>query len=184
MTPAEPPKFRILVTMKNQINLEWIPAAYASDETVRGKNPSKKKINMELTPDEKLLLKQKGITQKALMDYAIDEIIHTLNVPLQRAKTLQALYKFQQIPSIGTRFANDLIFLGYYNLAELKDTPAPELLDRYEKKLGSRVDPCVEDQFRLVVYYANHPGSKKQWWDFTAERKAYRAKNGYPASRP
>jgi len=174
----------ILDKMNNRLKLEWVPAAYASDETIPDKNPSKKKINLELTSEEKLLLKQKGITQKALMDYAIDEIIHALNSSSQRAKILQALFEFQQVPSIGIRFANDLIFLGYYSLAQLKDMQGSKLLDQYEKKLGSRVDPCVEDQFRLVVYYANHPGSKKQWWDFTSERKAYRAKNGYPANRP
>lgn len=163
----------------HRLNLEWIPAAYASDETKHSKNSLNNKVNLELTVEEKSLLKQKGITQKALMDYAIDEIIHALNAPSQRAKTLQALFEFRQIPSVGIRFAHDLIFLGYNSLAELKDKKGPELLDQYEKMLGSKVDPCVEDQFRLVVHYANNPGSNKQWWDFTAERKAYRNKCGY-----
>ena len=170
--------------MDKKLNLEWIPAAYVTDETTHSKHPSKKKINLELTAEEKLLIKQKGITQKALMEYAIDEIIHAINSSPQRAKILQALYEFQQVPSVGIRFAHDLIFLGYHTLAELKHKQGPELLDNYEKKLGSRVDPCVEDQFRLVVHYANYRDSKKQWWDFTAERKAYRAKNGYPEDRP
>jgi hypothetical protein len=107
-----------------------------------------------------------------------------LNAPSQRVKTLQALFEFQQIPSVGIRFAHDLIFLGYYSLSELKDKKAPELLDQYEKKLGNRVDPCVEDQFRLVVHYSNHTDSNKQWWDFTNERKAYRTQYGYPVDRP
>ena len=166
--------------MDNKLNLEWVPAAYAS---TNGSIPSKKNINLELAPEEKLLLKQKGITQKALMDYAIDEIVHALNSSPQRAKVLQALFEFQQVPSIGIRFAHDLIFLGYHTLAELKDKQGPELLNNYEKKLGSRVDPC-EDQFRLIVHYANNPNSKKQWWDFTNERKVYRTKNGYPVDRP
>jgi hypothetical protein len=167
-----------------KLNLEWVPAAYARDKSVHGNYSSKRKINLKLTADEKLLLKQKGITQKALMDYAIDEIIATLNPSPQRAKILQALYEFQQLPSIGIRFAHDLIYLGYYSLAELKGMQGAELLDSYERKLGSKVDPCVEDQFRLIVYYASNLNSKKQWWDFTAERKAYRAKYGYPATRP
>jgi hypothetical protein len=58
----------------HRLNLEWIPAAYASDKAKHPKNPSKKKVNLELTAEEKTLLKQKGITQKALIDYAIDEI--------------------------------------------------------------------------------------------------------------
>ncbi len=168
----------------HRLNLEWIPAAYASDEPMPGKNRFKKKINLELTAEEKSLLKQKGITQKALMDYAIDEIIQALDAPSSRAKTLQALFEFQQIPSIGIRFAHDLIFLGYYSLVQLKDKQGYKLLDQYERKLGSRVDPCVEDQFRLVVHYASNRDSKKQWWDFTAERKVYRANLGYPNDRP
>ena len=171
------------MNIHDQLNLEWVPAAYATDEPVNT-YPSKKKINLELTSEEKLLLKQQGITQKALMNYAIDEIIHALNATPQHAKTLQALYEFQQIPSIGIRFAHDLIFLGYYSLAELKDIQGADMLNQYEKKLGSRVDPCVEDQFRLVVHHANNRGSKKQWWDFTAERKAYRSQYGYPDTRP
>jgi len=169
--------------MPNKLNLEWIPAAYAEKGTGI-KHLSKKKIDLELTTEEKLLLKQKGITQKALTNYAIDEIIAVLNSSQQRAKTLQALYEFQQIPSIGIRFAHDLIFMGYYSLAELKDKHGHELLNDYEKKTGYRIDPCLEDQFRLVVYHANDPNSKKQWWDFTAERKAYRSKYGYPIDRP
>jgi hypothetical protein len=42
----------------------------------------------------------------------------------------------------------------------------------------------VEDQFWLVVDYARQGNANKNWWDFTAARKAYRAKNGYPADRP
>ena len=44
--------------------------------------------------------------------------------------------------------------------------------------------PCVEDQFRLVVNFANTNDTKKTWWDFTEERKKFRTENGYPKSRP
>nr|WP_317171850.1 helix-turn-helix domain-containing protein [Spirosoma validum] len=49
---------------------------------------------------------------------------------------------------------------------------------------GVWTDSCVEDQFRLVIHFANHPNSKLNWWDFTPERKAFREKNGYPSTRP
>ncbi len=42
----------------------------------------------------------------------------------------------------------------------------------------------MEDQCRLVVHYASHRDDSKKWWDFTEERKNYRAENGYPANRP
>lgn len=144
----------------------------------------KKKIDLELTLAEKLLLKENKITQKNLIDLAVDEIIAVLNPESQRAKIIQALYEFQSIPSIGIRFAHDLMFLGYYQLADVKDKNGPELLNEYERKIGYKIDPCVEDQFRLVVYYANNRDSKKQWWDFTAVRKAYRSEYGYPNTRP
>ena len=144
----------------------------------------KKNIDFEFTPAEKQLLKAKGITQKSVANYAIDEIAVVLNAGPQRAKTLQALFEFQSIPSVGIRFAHDLMLLGYYNLTSLKDKTGSELLNDYEKAIGCRIDPCVEDQFRLVVHYANHPGSTQKWWDFTNERKSFRNKYGYPADRP
>ena len=42
----------------------------------------------------------------------------------------------------------------------------------------------MEDQFRLVIYFANTNDATKMWWDFTPARKNYRVENGYPASRP
>jgi hypothetical protein len=143
-----------------------------------------KKIDLELNIEEKMLLKQKGITQKSLADYAIDEVIAVLAAQPRRARILQALFEFQTIPSVGITFAKDLLFMDFYNLYELRDRQGPELLDLYESTLGCRVDPCVEDQFWLVIHYANNPYSKKQWWDFTPARKAYRAQYGYPINRP
>ncbi|UOK56513.1 helix-hairpin-helix domain-containing protein [Bacillus sp. OVS6] len=46
------------------------------------------------------------------------------------------------------------------------------------------MDPCVEDVMRCVVYHANHPGSDKNWWEFTEDRKKYREIFGYPDDRP
>ncbi len=53
-----------------------------------------------------------------------------------------------------------------------------------EKKKGYRTDPCVEDQFRLAVYFAKTKDYTKKWWNFTLERKQYREKFGYPKDRP
>jgi hypothetical protein len=145
---------------------------------------SKKRIDLELTAAEKLLLKENKITQKSLTDLAIDEIVKILNPQPQRARVIQALFEFQSIPSVGIRFAHDLIFLGYYQLNDVKNKTGPDLLNEYELKIGYKVDPCVEDQFWLVVDYANHPDSKNQWWDFTTARKAHRREYGYPNTRP
>ncbi len=144
----------------------------------------KKNIDLDLTSDEKQLLKVKGVTQKSIPNYAIDEIITLLSASSDRAKVFRALIEFQDIPSIGIKFAKDLMLLGYYNLDSLKPKLGPELLDNYEKLIGCWTDPCVEDQFWLVVHHANNPNNNKQWWDFTPERKAFRKQYGYPINRP
>jgi len=143
-----------------------------------------KTIKLDLTTAEKQCLRQNKIKINALADYAPDEISALLNTNKQRAKALFASIGFQAIPSIGPKFANDLMLLGYYSIGDLVGKDASDLFDELERKQGFWTDPCVEDQFRLVVHYANHRGSNKNWWDFTAERKEFRAKHGYPADRP
>jgi hypothetical protein len=143
-----------------------------------------KAIKIDLSETEKILLKNAGVRLKEISEYAADELSTILSAPLQRAKNILALIEFQQVPSIGPKFAQDLVDMGYHHIAELKDKDGARLLDEHERLLGAWTDPCVEDQFRLIVHYANNPGSKKQWWNFTCERKTYRATVGYPDSRP
>lgn len=142
-----------------------------------------KNIELELSPDEKTLLKAKRVSQKALLSLSADEIIVVLEAQGKRAKTLQALIEFQRIPSIGIMFAKDLMRTGYYSLDAVKNRNGAHLFDEFENMNGYHTDPCVEDQFRLVVHYANNPGSNKNWWDFTSERKAYRLANPYTNTR-
>lgn len=139
---------------------------------------------LDLTSPEKTSLKKAGIRITQLMDYAPDELCAILGATEDRAREISALVEFQGIPSIGPKFARDLIDMGCYSLSQLKDKDGAKLLDEHERLIGAWTDPCVEDQFRLVVHYANHPGNGKQWWHFTAERKKFRAKHGYPDTRP
>lgn len=145
---------------------------------------NKSNIKLPLTDNEKANLRKNKIKIANILDFASDELEVLLNATTERAKEIYALAEFQTIPSIGIKFAEDLVFLGYYSLNELKNKDGAKLTDEYELKKGYWIDPCVEDQFRLVVNYANTNDSKKAWWDFTEERKKYRFENGYPASRP
>ncbi|SDE01833.1 Pathogenicity locus [Mucilaginibacter pineti] len=144
----------------------------------------KKTINYRLTETEKQSLKARKISHKLLQDYAPDEIATVLNASPQRAKELQALAEFQSIPSLGINFAEELIGQGYYSLEQLKGKSAVELFDAFERHCGAWADPCVEDSYRLLVHYIAHKDESKRWWDFTAERKAYRKEFGFPADRP
>lgn len=145
---------------------------------------SKKKIKLPLTDIEKASLRKYKIKIANILDFAADELEVLLNTTTERANKIYALAEFQTVPSVGIKFDEDIVFLGYYSLKELKEKDGAELTDEYEKKLGYWVDPCVEDQFRLVVNFANTNDSTKRWWDFTKERKWFRTNNGYPKSRP
>lgn len=143
-----------------------------------------KNIKLNLSHQEKEKLKEAGIRISHLHALAIDEIESVLKTNFTRAREINALIVFQKIPTIGIRFAEDLIFLGYFSLNELKEKDGAKLFEAYEVKKGYWVDPCVEDQFRLVVHFAKTQDNTKKWWDFTAERKAHRQKNAYPTNRP
>jgi hypothetical protein len=143
-----------------------------------------KKIDYELSADEKQTLKERKVSQKALQDYAPDEIAAILGATPQRGKELQALAEFQRIPSLGIGFARELMAQGYYSLGQLRGKTAVELFDAFEKHAGCWADPCVEDSYRLLVHYIEHRDESKRWWNFTGERKAYREQHGFPADRP
>jgi Pathogenicity locus len=125
---------------------------------------------------EKRKLRAHGIKLKEIHHRSIRELSAILNVSEIRAMELRAISAFQSIPSIGKKFAEDLMQLGIYSLKEIRGKDPAKLFDKLELQTGARIDPCVEDQFRLVVYYADHPDSARNWWDFTSERKAFRQK--------
>jgi hypothetical protein len=145
---------------------------------------TKTNIKLPLTGFEKASLKKNKVKIAEILTYASDELEVLLNSTTERAKEIYALAEFQTVPSIGIKFAEDLVFLGYYSLNELKNKDGAKLTDEYEQKKGYWTDPCVEDQFRLVVNFAKTNDPSKTWWDFTEERKKYRLENGYPTSRP
>lgn len=145
---------------------------------------TKTNLKLPLTDIEKANLRKNKIKITNIQDFAIDELEVLLNATAERAKEIFALAEFQTVPSVGIKFAEDLVFLGYYSLSELKHKDGAQLTDEYEQKKGYWTDPCVEDQFRLVVHFANAHDTKKTWWDFTEERKKFRTENGYPKSRP
>lgn len=141
-------------------------------------------IKLNLTDTEKQRLRASKVSISGILNFAVDELEVMLGVSPERAREIHALAEFQTIPSVGIRFAEDLIFMGFYTIEELKGKDGAKLTDEYERKKGYWIDPCVEDQFRLAVYSARTSDRTKKWWDFTEERKKYRSEKGYPASRP
>lgn len=144
----------------------------------------KKSINLLLSAEEKQMLREQKIKIAELARFAPDEIASIINASPQRAKEVNALIEFQSIPSLGINFATELIGQGYYSLAQLAGKDPVELYNAFERHCGAWADPCVEDSYRLLTHYIKHGDTGKKWWDFTAERKAYRAEQGFPVDRP
>lgn len=145
---------------------------------------AKKSIKLPLTDAEKKQLRAHKLKIQDLSSQSAEDIAHLLQVPAARAMELHALIVFQSIPSLGIKFAQDMVDMGFRSLQQLKDKQGPALLDQHEKLVGYRTDPCVEDQFWLAVHVASTGDLGKTWWDFTPLRKAFRAEHGYPADRP
>ncbi len=137
-----------------------------------------------MTQEEKACLRKRKIRIAEVVRLTQAEIVLLLEVSPMRAKEIHSFATLQQLPSIGIRFVEDLHFMGIYCLEELRGKNPVALLDQYERMKGAWYDPCLEDQFRLIVYFANGGALTKQWWDFTDARKAFRIKNGYPLDRP
>ena len=143
-----------------------------------------KSIKLELSDIEKRKLKACKVRATDLCNYSADYLCAMLDLDKTRAMEIRAQAEFQHVPSIGIRFAQDLISMGYYSFDQLIDKDGARLTEEFEQMKGYWIDPCVEDQFRLAVYYATTKDTTKKWWDFTAERRQYRLENGYPADRP
>ncbi|MEL6918551.1 MAG: helix-hairpin-helix domain-containing protein, partial [Bacteroidota bacterium] len=141
-------------------------------------------IQLNLSYRERSNLRKNKVRISEILDYAVNELEEILSVSPERAREVYALADFQRIPSIGIRFAEDLTFLGYYSVDELRNKDGALLTDTFEKKKGYSTDVCVEDQFRLAVHFANTNDYSKNWWDFTQERKKFRIEMGYPKDRP
>jgi len=139
---------------------------------------------LDILSTEKRKLRANKVKLSEIHLHSTENLRAMLGISKIRAMELRALSEFQTIPSIGIRFAMDLISLGYYSIQELKGKDPAKLVHRLECQLGAWIDPCVEDQIRLCIHYAQHFDKRVNWWDFTKERKAYRQQYGYPASRP
>jgi hypothetical protein len=164
------------------VYLSGLGLMYSSGE--RLESMRSKTIKLPLSDEERKLFRRCKIRLLQIPGVLGVELSQMTGIEVERAKTLVTLAGFQTIPDIGPVMAECLVLLGYSRLEDFQGRDPAGLLDDLETRLGYWVDPCVEDQLRLVVYHAEHPNSAKRWWDFTGERKAYREKVGYPATRP
>ncbi|MGR3766543.1 helix-hairpin-helix domain-containing protein [Rossellomorea sp. NS-SX7] len=145
-----------------------------------GKSPK-----LPLTDDERKSLRREKMKLRDLHTMSPEELSERLEIPIERSRYLVGMSIFQQIPSIGPNMAHNVVEdLQFHSYDDIKGEKGEDLIIKLEKKYGVWMDPCVEDSLRCIVHHAQHPGSEKNWWNFTPERKAYRKKYGYPPDRP
>ncbi len=87
-----------------------------------------------------------------------------------KAKTSSQAHKFEDIPNVGVRVAQDLRILGMTVPADLKGQDPLDLYRRLNRKTGQIHDPCMLDTLMAAVDFMNG-GKPKPWWKFTPIRK-------------
>ena len=73
------------------------------------------------------------------------------------------------IPGIGPNLAQDLIDLGYGEVAHLRAQDPEAMYERLCELRGQPIDQCVLYAFRCAVYYASntrHDDELLKWWNW------------------
>jgi hypothetical protein len=83
---------------------------------------------------------------------------------MERAAVLK---RFQSLPNVGPRTAEDLWRLGLRSPSELKGRDPEEMYERLCALKGIRIDRCQLYVFRSLVYFASRKAPKPallKWW--------------------
>lgn len=89
---------------------------------------------------------------------------------MKAQKFSDSITKFEDLPNVGKRVANDFRTLGLKKPADLKNKNPLALYKKLCKITNSYQDPCVLDTFMAVVDFVNG-ASARPWWHYTPERK-------------
>src|SRR5882724_4108010 len=92
---------------------------------------------LDITAGERKKLRAGRIRVKEIHLHTMSELQSVLQVSKIRAMELFALSEFQSLPSIGIRFAYDLVSMGYYSLKQLKRKDGAKLTDQFEIQTGA-----------------------------------------------
>jgi len=79
-------------------------------------------------------LKKYEVQIANIPDYAVEELKILLSVPTQRGNELLALAEFLAIPSIGIRFAENVLFLVCHPLTVVRIKDGDELPNENERE--------------------------------------------------
>ena len=88
---------------------------------------------LDILISEKRKLRVNKVKLSEIHHHSAENLRAILGISKIRAMELKAISEFQTIPSIGIRFAQDLISLGFYSIQELKGKDPAKLVDRLER---------------------------------------------------
>lgn len=88
-----------------------------------------------------------------------------------KARRIEDAKKFEDIPNVGPRVANDFKRLGFKTPQSLRNIDPLQIYKRLCQISKTRQDPCVLDVFIAVTEFANG-GESKPWWFYTSIRKS------------
>ena len=86
------------------------------------------------------------------------------------AKSRESVVRFEQIPNVGPRIADDFRRLRIAHPHHLAGRDPYALYEQLNDLTGVRQDPCVLDTFIAAVRYMEG-APKRPWWKYTPERK-------------
>jgi Pathogenicity locus len=127
----------------------------------------RKRPVLSLTTRERSALRRAHLTAGDLAREPPENLAQMTSLPLSRCKNLCASALFQTLSSVGPSIAADIVALGYTSLDGLAKADPAQMYLKFSRKVGRKVDPCVEDVFRCAVAQARDPSlpeSARNWW--------------------
>lgn len=76
----------------------------------------------------------------------------------------------RSLMNVGPAIEGYLVGLGVASVPSLAKQGADALFQRFQRRLGRPVDPCLYDTFCAIIHEAR-TGEKTPWFAWTAERK-------------
>lgn len=133
----------------------------------------RKSPKLPLDLEERDALRGAGVPLYRLHETEPEALAEVTGLSVPRCRQLIALASFQTLGSVGPESADDLWRLGFRSLHDLAGADPAAMYERMNRRVGHRVDPCVEDVFRCAVAQATHPdlpAELRQWWSWQEQR--------------
>lgn len=87
-----------------------------------------------------------------------------------KARAASEVKRFEDIPNVGKRMAEDFVLLGMRRPEELARQDAYDLYRKLCALTKTRQDPCVLDTYLAAIDFMQG-AEPRPWWAYTEARK-------------